>query len=480
MYSPQLTEAGYSGLNTTAAGGVYQCLPCDQVGYITNVTSPFNSSYCTAQGNAAGFCIPNQPFEASPYLPISTTWPNDPKHTFYATQYNDNGGAMNGFAWASGKVGAFGLAYYNLTGSWLFQLAMNYTLFDNFFQSAYGGVMVNHLYLVSAQIPTWNVSGGPCPTYIYQTYNVSGVTVSTNTTGLYPFNYIDTDGLYLPANDNSIFTPDCHVVENVSPFTLGKSPNMPPLTNAHIGNLLTASGVSWAYYYQSWNATKAVPVGAKTKAPVSLHENPFTFYQDFANVNSTYTQSHIRDDDQFFSDLANGFLPNVTWVKPDQSDGFGVTDNNPVLGQAKLEQYINAIYASSYWQAGRMMVIVSFSDSDGLYDHVAPYTGDSFGPGGRVPTIVISPDHAGGKINSQPYETGSWLKMLGTRFGVNTNSLFNAARLQSTRDFTNTFTDPVTYYTGNRPQSSAGTSQSTVSIFSMWVIVVTVLLCVWA
>ena len=91
------------------------------------------------------------------------------------------------------------------------------------------------------------------------------------------------------------------------------------------------------------------------------------------------------------------------------------------------------------------MVILSFSDSDGLFDHVPPYTGDSYGPGGRVPTVVISPDTAGGKINSQPYETASWLRMLGTRYSLNTDSLFmNQARLQSTNDFTNIFTDVTT------------------------------------
>jgi len=195
---------------------------------------------------------------------------------------------------------------------------------------------------------------------------------------------------------------------------------------------------------------------------MSYHENPFTFFSDFANVNSSYSQSHILDDPNFYADLANNNLASVSWVKPDQTDGFGVTDNNPYLGQIKLQSYMNAIYNSSYWKAGTLMVIVSFSDSDGLYDHVPPYTGDSYGPGGRVPTIVISPDTAGGQINSQPYETGSWLRMLGTRFNVNASSLFmNAARLTSTNDFTNIFTDKTTYIPGASAPSSSGPAAPT-------------------
>ena len=301
LYNQQLTENGYVGLATGAAAN-FSCLPCDTVGYITNTSTPFNQSYCTAAGQAAGYCIPNAPFEVSSLIPQNKTWSNDPKHTFYATQYNDNGGAMNGFVWASGKVGGFAMAYYNLTGSYIFQLAQNYTLFDNFFQSVYGGILVNHLYAVSSKVYTWNTTASPaCPTTINQTYLVAGVNVTTVTTNLYPYNYLDADNTYLPANDASLFTPDCHVVENVSPFTLGKSPNMPPLdASTHIGALLTAAGVSWTWYYQSWNLTRNVSVGAKTTAPVSLHENPFTFYSDFSNVNSAYTNQHIKDDDQFF------------------------------------------------------------------------------------------------------------------------------------------------------------------------------------
>jgi hypothetical protein len=88
-------------------------------------------------------------------------------------------------------------------------------------------------------------------------YTVFGKSVSTTTTGLYPYNYLDQYGEYSPALDNSFFTPDCHVVENVSPFTLGKSPNLRPLTNTHIGQLLTTANVNWAYVsYMNFTSLK--------------------------------------------------------------------------------------------------------------------------------------------------------------------------------------------------------------------------------
>ena len=111
--------------------------------------------------------------------------------------------------------------------------------------------------------------------------------------------------------------------------------------------------MSWTYYYQTWDQVKTYPIGEKPNLPISYHENPFTFFSDFNDLNSAYTDTHIKDDPDFYTDLANNNLPSVSWVKPDQTDGFGVTDNNPTIGQAKLQSYMNAIYNSSYWQAGK-------------------------------------------------------------------------------------------------------------------------------
>ncbi|HEY6117058.1 MAG TPA: alkaline phosphatase family protein [Candidatus Dormibacteraeota bacterium] len=66
-----------------------------------------------------------------------------------------NGGGMNGFAAAqagNGKSAGAGLAYYSpaqVDPYW--QLAKNYTLMDQFFSSAMGGSIDNHLYLVAGQ-----------------------------------------------------------------------------------------------------------------------------------------------------------------------------------------------------------------------------------------------------------------------------------------------------------------------------------------
>ena len=83
------------------------------------------------------------------------------------------------------------------------------------------------------------------------------------------------------------------------------------------------------------------------------------------------------------------------------------------------------------------------------------YDGDQYGPGARVPLILISPDHANGGINHQPYEHLSLMKMISTRFGV-TSSLLSAARQTSTRDLTNSFDENGAGGNGNNGASQIG------------------------
>jgi len=38
-----------------------------------------------------------------------------------------------------------------------------------------------------------------------------------------------------------------------------------------------------------------------------------------------------------------------------------------------------------------MMVIVTYDENGGFWDHVAPPKGDRWGPGTRIPAIIVSP-----------------------------------------------------------------------------------------
>ena len=67
-------------------------------------------------------------------------------------------------------------------------------------------------------------------------------------------------------------------------------------------------------------------------------------------------------------------------------------------------------------------VIITYDENGGAFDHVAPPQpgsaggrADFFGPGSRVPTIVVSPFARKGTIDHTQYETTSILRLIGER-----------------------------------------------------------------
>lgn len=69
-----------------------------------------------------------------------------------------------------------------------------------------------------------------------------------------------------------------------------------------------------------------------------------------------------------------------------------------------------------------MAVIVTYDENGGYWDHVAPPTGagwgDRWGPGTRIPTIVVSPYAKRGFVDHTPTDTTSILKLITARFGL--------------------------------------------------------------
>ena len=64
------------------------------------------------------------------------------------------------------------------------------------------------------------------------------------------------------------------------------------------------------------------------------------------------------------------------------------------------------------------MIIVTYDENGGQWDHVAPPKRDIWGPGSRVPALVISPFAKKGFIDHTQYDTTAILKLIETRFGL--------------------------------------------------------------
>jgi phospholipase C len=73
-------------------------------------------------------------------------------------------------------------------------------------------------------------------------------------------------------------------------------------------------------------------------------------------------------------------------------------------------------------QWGRMLVIVTYDENGGYWDHVAPPLGDGWsdrwGPATRVPAILVGPTVKRGYVDHTPYDTTSIIKFITKRFGL--------------------------------------------------------------
>ena len=63
-----------------------------------------------------------------------------------------------------------------------------------------------------------------------------------------------------------------------------------------------------------------------------------------------------------------------------------------------------------------MLVVVTYDENGGIWDHVAPPKGDRWGPGTRIPAIIISPFAKHGYVDHAPYDTTSILRLITERF----------------------------------------------------------------
>lgn len=131
----------------------------------------------------------------------------------------------------------------------------------------------------------------------------------------------------------------------------------------------------------------------------------------------------------FLSDAAAGNLPAVSFVEPalflEAIDGLS-NDYHPHgdirNGEAFLNQVYTAVTNSPAWS--RTVLIFTFDEWGGFYDHVAPTTAPDTNPaltglrGFRIPTLVISPLAARHTVAHGLYDHTSILKMIEWRYNL--------------------------------------------------------------
>ena len=109
-------------------------------------------------------------------------------------------------------------------------------------------------------------------------------------------------------------------------------------------------------------------------------------------------------------------MPAVSFYKP-----AGVNTQHPsytdiMTGDEHIDGILQKLRASPQWKD--MVVIVTHDENGGFWDPVAPPLGDRWGPGLRIPTLIVSPYAKRGFVDHTVYDTTSILKFITERFGL--------------------------------------------------------------
>jgi acid phosphatase len=127
-------------------------------------------------------------------------------------------------------------------------------------------------------------------------------------------------------------------------------------------------------------------------------------------------RGHLKDEVDFFHDLTTGSFPAVAFVKPIGDDNEHPGYATVAAGQPHVAQLVKAVQDSPIWP--HTVILVTDDEHGGRWDHVPPPIIDRWGPGLRVPTVLISPFAKQGFVDHTPYETVSIRKFIETRWGL--------------------------------------------------------------
>ena len=380
--------------------------------------------------------LPNGPFRIDA-PPVNRSFDEvlpDPSHTFSRHQEQINGGRNNMFV-AMTNVGAWTMSYIDGSQMKLWKWAQEYTLADHFFQAAFGGSFLNHQWLVCACTPRFpeaparfrlRLDGrGRLVKEPASPGSVLKGTVQVQEERVTADGYaVNTAQPPYQPSGISPASPDSRDFSNPSLNPL------PPQREKTIGDTLSAKDVSWAWYSEYWTAALAdgtqeprakrrIIYNCETETSFVPPHHPFNYYARFA-PGSAERARHLRDGADFLSGIEKGTLPSVVFYKPGGRRNQHPFCADVAAGDAHFHDLLTRLRNSPQWP--HMAVIVTYDEYGGYWDHVPPPSGpgwsDRWGPGTRIPAIIVSPFAKRGYVDKTVYDTTSIIKFITRRFGL--------------------------------------------------------------
>jgi phospholipase C len=401
--------------------------------------------------------LPYDAYAASPVHRFYQMWQQTDCSVANATSANPSGCLNDLFPWVETTIGAgsngnppppppintgegsTAMAFFNVTkgdAPYFKQLATEYTISDNFHQSVEGGTGANHIMFGYADGLYYTDGNGNIQTPPVNQIEAPDPQPGSN-------NYYDQDGYsggsYSNCSDptqsgvtavenyleslNPPISPRCatgayYLLNNYNPGYVGDGQldsqytqfSIPPVAQPHIGDVLSAAGLSYTYFGEGWNLYVSDPTGADPYDRYCNICNPFQYATDIMTVPAE-REAHIKDTLELYEALADGNLPAVSVVKPS-----GFTDGHPSSSKLDLfegfvKNVITKLQANpTLWQS--TAVFVTFDEGGGYYDSGYIQPVDFFGDGTRIPLVIVSPYSTGGVINHSYGDHVSLIKFI--------------------------------------------------------------------
>ncbi|WP_244748211.1 acid phosphatase [Mesorhizobium sp. 131-3-5] len=374
--------------------------------------------------------LPNAPFTVNDAkgfnVPLSVTT-HDLWHRYYQNQMQIDGGKNDMFvAWADS--GAMPMSNWDASKTDMWAVAQKYVLADHFFMGGFGGSFFNHQWLICACAPYYaDADKSPAKPSISVTDDSgTALKIADNSPKS------ARDGIPKFVSDGNL-TPDFHAVNTMQPpyqpsgtdpapggdpllADPAKPTTLPPQTEPTIGDMLSLKHITWAWYSGAWQYT--LDHGNKSPVPnFQYHHQPFNYYANYA-PGTEARREHLRDGGlggvSFIQAIDDGALPQVSFYKPqgNLNEHSGYADIE--AGDRHIADVVAHLEKSPQWP--HMLVVVTYDENGGIWDHVPPPKGDRWGPGTRVPAIIVSPFAKHGYVDQTPYDTTSILRFITERF----------------------------------------------------------------
>ena len=364
-----LANAGAAATQLDGSGNPFVTLP-------QTASSPFPAT------------LANGPFDITQYVPANMKIP-DLVHRYYQEQFQIDHGRMDKFAFVSDVKGEV-MGFYPTATLPLAAEAANYTLCDNFFHAAFGGSFLNHIWLIAARTPVF--PNAP-----------AGVVASLDSLGnLVHDGFVTPDGFAV----NTSFS-----VNSPHPVGIPAAQLVPNQTFATIGDRLSAKQISWAWYSGGF----ANALAGNPDPLFQFHHQPFVYFFKYRDGTAAKAE-HLKDETEFFSAARNGTLPAVSFIKPLGPDNEHPGYADMVTGEQHVLDLINAVRNGPDWK--KTAIIITYDEHGGFWDHIAPPIVDRWGPGSRVPAIIISPFAKRHHVDHHRYDTTSILAFIEHRWGL--------------------------------------------------------------